>query len=133
MTTIQPRGIRNNNPGNIRYNGTPWTGLDNPPTDGAFCRFKEARYGIRALARVLRTYGSKYNLNTVKEIIGRFAPPFENDTQSYIRAVCSAAECRPDEEIALEQKLVAICRAIIRHENGACPYSDDEIKRGVEA
>ena len=51
----QPRGIRNNNPGNIEHNGTNWQGMDNPPHDGRFIRFVTPQYGIRAMARVLTT------------------------------------------------------------------------------
>ena len=49
MTTKQPRGIRNNNPGNIRRNGDPWQGLAKDQTDREFFTFQSAVYGIRAL------------------------------------------------------------------------------------
>jgi hypothetical protein len=131
IITNNARGLRNNNPGNIRYIGSPWVGLDTPPTDGAFCRFKEAKYGIRALARTLLTYDEKYKLNTIYDIITRFAPPCENNTDSYIRHVCAELDCRHDEKIGIRPNIFKLTRAIIRHENGRCPYSDLEIMEGI--
>ena len=60
------RGIRNNNPGNIRH-GEKWEGLSDKQTDSSFCIFVSPEYGIRALAKVLLTYYKKYQLNTVKK------------------------------------------------------------------
>jgi hypothetical protein len=71
------RGIRNNNPGNIRYTGTPWQGLDEPKSDGQFCRFANPCWGIRAIARTLITYQDKHGLNSVYQMIARWAPPVE--------------------------------------------------------
>lgn len=49
----QPRGIRNNNPGNIRRSSDPWQGLAKEQIDREFFKFKSSVYGIRALARLL--------------------------------------------------------------------------------
>lgn len=87
MTTKQPRGIRNNNPGNIRRNGDPWQGLAKDQADREFFTFQSAVYGIRALARLLITYQDKYGLCTIEGIITRWAPAIENNTASYIQAV----------------------------------------------
>ena len=132
MTDIEPRGIRNNNPGNIRYDGTAWRGLAAPPTDGAFCRFSDAPHGIRAMAKIISNYGKKYGLCTIAGIVGRWAPPTENNTGAYVAAVARAIGCAPDAPIDIDKNLFGLCRAIIKHENGKCPYSDDEIKRGIE-
>lgn len=129
-----PRGIRNNNPGNIEYNGTAWQGLADPPTDGRYCRFVEPVYGIRAIARVLETYASSYGLNTVRGIIDRWAPPFENDTSSYVEHVAGFANVGPDDLIDVTRWNVsqALVRAIITHENGEQPYAQTLIERGVD-
>ena len=128
-----PRGIRNNNPGNIRYNGTGWQGLANPPSDGAFCIFTEAKFGIRALATILRNYKCKYGICAVSGIIGRFAPSSENDTAAYIRSVCAAVGCAADAKLDIEDEavLLPLAKAIIRHENGRQPYSDEQIREGL--
>ena len=56
-TAIKPRGIRNNNPGNIEC-GSPWQGLrtQKERTDNRFAQFTDPVFGIRALACVLITY-----------------------------------------------------------------------------
>ena len=75
-----PRGIRNNNPGNIRW-GSDWKGLkkDGKQQDPSFCIFETPEYGIRALAKLLRNYQRLYGLNTPYRIISRYAPPTENE------------------------------------------------------
>lgn len=126
------RGIRNHNPGNIRK-GEKWKGLSEHQTDSSFCVFVSPEYGIRALVKVLLTYYKKYQLNTVKKIIGRYAPPNENETESYIKSVANQLGVASDEVINLSSVavLAVLLRAIIRHENGEQPYSDEQILKGI--
>jgi hypothetical protein len=116
----KPRGIRNNNPGNIRYNGIAWKGLAEPPSDGSFCVFIMPYYGIRALAVLLRNCNRYYGIRTIKSIIARFAPDTENNTAAYIQSVCQAMGCDDSKQLELEKDevLTALMKAIIRHENG---------------
>ncbi len=127
------RGIRNNNPGNIRH-GQKWQGLAQVQTDNEFCVFSRPEYGIRALCRTLRTYQRKYGLRDVRSIINRFAPPVENDTESYIKDVCMKLDVKPDTPIDLDEKgiMVNMLKAIIRHENREQPYTDKQILYGIE-
>lgn len=127
------RGIRNNNPGNIRH-GDKWQGLSAEQTDSEFCVFSHPEYGIRALCRILRTYQRKYGLRDVHSIINRFAPPVENDTESYIKSVCLKLDVTPETLIDLEEKgiMLNLLKAIIRHENGEQPYSDEVLLQGIE-
>ena len=127
------RGIRNNNPGNIRH-GDKWQGLSAEQTDSEFCVFSQPEYGIRALCRILRTYQRKYGLRDVHSIINRFAPPVENDTESYIKSVCLKLDVTPETLIDLEEKgiMLNLLKAIIRHENGEQPYSDEALLQGIE-
>lgn len=127
------RGIRNNNPGNIRK-GAKWQGLSAEQTDSEFCVFSQPEYGIRALCRILRTYQRKYGLRDVHSIINRFAPPVENDTESYIKSVCLKLDVTPETLIDLEEKgiMLNLLKAIIRHENGEQPYSDEVLLQGIE-
>ena len=81
-----PRGIRNNNPLNIRR-GVQWRGLRDFATDKAFCEFKSMDYGFRAAFCILRTYFSKRGVRTLRQLISRWAPPTENNTEAYIRKV----------------------------------------------
>ena len=124
------RGIRNNNPGNIRHSKENWKGQSVDQTDKEFVQFKSAEYGIRALYRVLLTYARKYNLNTIHGIISRWAPPEENDTDSYIKSVSKHMQFDPHEKIPLT-KYVSLIEAIIKHENGQQPYTHEQILRGV--
>lgn len=127
------RGIRNNNPGNIRR-GQKWQGLAENQTDNDFLVFSRPEYGIRALCRTLRTYQRKYGLRDVQSIINRFAPPIENDTQSYVHSVCLKLDVKPDTPIDLAEKgiMLNLLKAIIRHENGEQPYTDKQILYGIE-
>ena len=100
-----PRGIRNNNPGNIRH-GSNWQGL-NPNSrniDPAFCVFTSSVYGIRALAKVLINYKKIHGLNTVRQIISRYAPPNENQTTAYIQSVAKQLGVVPDTIIDIEER-----------------------------
>ena len=144
MSKQTPRGIRNNNPGNIDYSErNPWQGLDKlKPSDGRFCRFVGPEWGIRAIAKVIRNYvkrdgtpgvGGK-GIDTVQEIINRWAPPVENDTGAYVSQVAKAVGVSPTEPLNLGDDLIMakLVTAIIRHENGVQPYPADLILAGVK-
>jgi hypothetical protein len=69
-----PRGLYNNNPGNIRKSPTKWLG-EVDGTDDAFETFQSPELGIRAIVRILLTYQRRHGLDTIEEMIGRWAPP----------------------------------------------------------
>lgn len=127
------RGERNNNPGNIRISSAPWTGKV-LGTDSEFEFFDTPEYGIRALAKIILNYGSKYELKTVRRIINRWAPPSENNTDAYVEVVCGAMRCDEADMLNLKDDLVLgrLVKAIIRHENGRCIYTDAQIKVGID-
>lgn len=95
---IIPRGIRNNNPLNIRI-GNTWLGERANPTDDSFEEFVSMKYGIRAAFIILRRYIRRYHKNTVPVIISTWAPASENNTQRYIDTVCSIAKLTPEQKI----------------------------------
>jgi hypothetical protein len=132
MVDKQPRGVRLNNPGNIRL-GDDWKGLDYAGTDKSFCTFVSPQYGIRALCKILRKYQVTYKLNTVASIINRYAPTIENDTKSYISSVAKNIGVKPTDAIDVFDSSVALelVKAIIKHENGIQPYSDQVILEGI--
>ena len=88
MKSKTSRGIRNNNPLNIRFTRPHlWLG-QTEGTDKEFCTFRSMEWGLRAGLYLLTKYHSQYGLHTVKAIISRWAPPSDgNDTASYIREV----------------------------------------------
>ncbi|WP_406733440.1 structural protein P5 [Vibrio scophthalmi] len=125
-----PRGIRNNNPGNVEDNGTPWVGRKG--NDGRFIIFDRAENGIRAIARILLTYEKKYGINTLNDIISRWAPPVENNTEAYIQHAERELKISRHTPIG-EQHKAALIKVIIKHENGQQPYSDKVIYDGIKS
>ncbi|GLX80891.1 virion protein [Thalassotalea eurytherma] len=126
MNEKQTRGIRNNNPLNIRK-GENWLGLVGD--DGAFAQFETPEHGIRAGARILRTYRNKYGLNSVHAIINRFAPPSENNTTSYIDHAAAFVGVGRYEPL-LESDYPRLIEVMIKHENGVQPYTEKQILNG---
>lgn len=133
------RGIRNNNPGNIKH-GAPWQGLATPSIDEkGFCVFTSAPYGIRAIARTLITYQDKRQaadgskIDTVQEIIDRWAPPSENDTGSYANHVRQILGIERGTVLDVHKYEVmrALVVAIIRHENSNFEYPDAVVDKGL--
>ena len=98
-----PRGIRNNNPLNIRRTAKDqWKGMADAQSDRAFVQFKSLEYGWRAAFYLLtRTYYHKYRLYTIRMIIKRWAPPQENVTSTYIENVCRLTGIPPDEPFGI--------------------------------
>jgi hypothetical protein len=82
---MMPRGLRNNNPLNIRHSADRFRG-EIASTDKSFKTFSSLAYGYRAAFVILGTYLSQ-GCNTIEKIISRWAPPAENDTESYISQV----------------------------------------------
>lgn len=100
MTT--PRGIRNNNPLNIRKSKDKWKGLRAQQQDAAFCQFENMEWGWRAAFWLLtRTYYHTYRLFTIRTIIQKWAPPHENNTASYIANVSKLSGIGADEPIGI--------------------------------
>lgn len=98
-----PRGIRNNNPLNIRI-GNTWLGERQNPTDPAFEEFVSIEYGYRAAFCILRRYIRRYKRQTITAIISTWAPPSENATQRYIDFVANKVGIAPDVPINFEDK-----------------------------
>tara|TARA_B100000686_G_scaffold296912_1_gene328828 strand:+ start:1206 stop:1793 length:588 start_codon:yes stop_codon:yes gene_type:complete len=115
-----PRGIRNNNPGNIRHSKDVWQGQSKTQTDSAFVQFNDPVYGLRALMKLVLNYQRKYGLNSVKKIIDRWAPPVENNTDAYITNVAQHMGVKPTTPIDLEDHttLIRLAKHITLHENG---------------
>lgn len=122
-----PRGIRNNNPGNLNYVGQEGAIKEGGP-NGRFAVFRSAEEGLQALANQLRRYGSR-GINSVRAIISKFAPPSENNTQAYIGSVSKGLGIGADSALDLNDPRVlqSLMGAIIKVENGKNPYSAEQI------
>jgi hypothetical protein len=117
-----PRGFRNNNPGNIRHSGIAWEGQSAQQPDPGFVTFADPEHGIRALARIILNYQSRYGLATTEAIIGRWAPPSENNTAAYVQAVANAVGVPANSPLSLRENLPMLrtfVAAIIAQENGS--------------
>lgn len=114
------RGIRNNNPGNIRKSSINWQGLAKEQTDSDFLIFSSMTYGCRALLKIINTYYTQRNCKTIRSIINRYAPPNENNTEFYITHVSQQCNVSPDEIIKLtKENHLILAKAIAKHENGS--------------
>jgi len=100
--------------------------------DGRFIIFDKPEHGIRAIARILNTYQDKYGINTLEGIILRWAPPHENDTDSYIKHAEKELKISRHTPIGA-QHYESLIKVIIKHENGVQPYSDKVIQDGIAA
>lgn len=123
------RGIRNNNPGNIRVSKDQWEGMTGD--DGAFVTFDSPESGVRALGKNLLSYG-RQGYDSIEKIINRWAPPNENDTQAYIDSVVAATGIPATQSLDLSNPdtLSSLAQAISFHETGS-RYDPEVYQKGV--
>ncbi len=114
-----PRGIRNNNPLNIRI-GNVWLGEVREPTDPDFEQFISMVYGVRAGFVLLRRYIRHYHRTTIPQVIAAWAPSTENNTGAYITAVCQMSKISRDETLDYynQDQMFRLMDAMIFHECG---------------
>ena len=114
------RGYRNNNPGNIRINGDKFQGEVIPSQDKEFKQFESMAYGYRAIFKILRNYQINYKLNTIRQMISRWAPKNENDTANYISFVSERSGIPADDPIRTDNRemMIRIVAAMSKVENG---------------
>lgn len=125
----KPRGIRNNNPLNIRNNpNNVWFGKIGTDSKD-FVVFDNPENGYRAAVKILNSY-RKRGLMTLTDIISAWAPPTENDTDSYINSVSDKTGIKPLEQVLYDDYAVLLM-AMTYHENGVFPYDMDTINEGV--
>ncbi len=127
--TSLARGVRNNNPGNIKT-GQGWKGV--VTNDGTFDIFSDDTWGLRALAMDLQAKVNR-GLTTIRQIITEYAPPSENDTAKYIAAVSAQSGIGPDDQLTFPDDWPDLMRAIVTHENGSdgSYISDADIAQGI--
>ncbi|NQD72909.1 structural protein P5 [Pseudomonas sp. CM27] len=140
-----PRGVRNNNPGNIDFNPrNAWQGqlgLEVGVAKPRFARFDSAENGIRALGKLLINYRGKdgmpgvggLGIDTVRETVSRWAPGNENNTEAYIAAVTAKLGVRANDVINIKdvRTLRVAVGAIIAHECANYRYPDAVFNEGI--
>lgn len=130
-----PRGIRNNNPGNLRITNIKWQGkvpvAQN--TDEAFEQFQSMAFGIRAMLMDIIN-DIKKGKNTLQTLISEFAPSNENNTAAYVAFVSRVANVpanaviRPDDRATLGR----IIAAMIRKENGISLPNPSDLEAALD-
>lgn len=131
-----PRAVRNNNPGNLDKAGTHtnhWQGLmpedkmtPDQKMEPRFAVFESPAWGFRALIEVLKTYYEVHGLRTIDQIISRWAPPTENDTDAYAQDVAARTRWSRVEPLPYPACLGPLAKAITMHESGSWePYWHD--------
>ncbi|YP_009949118.1 internal virion protein with endolysin domain [Enterobacter phage EcpYZU01] len=123
------RGVRNNNPGNIRKSKDQWEGATGD--DGEFVTFDSPESGARAMAKNLMSYG-RQGYDSIEKILNRYAPPSENDTQSYIDSIVAATGIPATQSLDLNDPdtLVTLSQAMSFHETGH-RYDPSVFQQGV--
>jgi len=132
-STALPRGIRNNNPGNIRRTADRWEGMTEAQTDLEFVQFTSPEFGFRAMLRVLRSY-ERRGVVTIQDIISTYSPSSENNTANYISFVANQLGKPPSTAIDLDRDALPLIRAMATFENGARFanfYDDQVIQQGI--
>jgi len=114
-----PLGIRNNNPGNIRYDGTAWQGLATPPSNGGMCVFTDMKYGVRTWLMCYHAAITVHGCTTLASYIARYAPPNENNTSNYLTYVSTKTGIAPTDKLPQDAtSLSRLFYAQIAMENG---------------
>lgn len=124
------RAERNNNPGNLEYRGQ--AGATPEAGSGRFAKFESPSEGVTALARQLQLYGQR-GLDTISEIINKYAPAGENNTKAYIDNLTRRLGVAPDEELDLgnPQLLSDLIKGISRYESGSDFLRDEDVMTGI--
>ena len=135
-----PRAVRNNNPLNIRISAAnDWQGELpeelNKATDSEFESFFNPVAGYRAAVIVLRNYQKKYGLFTLNDIINRFAPTVENNTNAYVNAVSDFVGVLPNDVINLfdDNTMLQVLLAMHKHEAGGIYFGEKLALKGIQA
>ena len=123
MNKKLPRGLRNNNPGNIRNSQrTDWQGEvdESVKNDNSFEEFETIAYGYRALIKLLQNYRKIHGCQTIADFINRWAPETENNTSGYIKRVCTEMQVPSTFVPDVDDKytMCAFAAAISQVENG---------------
>lgn len=125
-----PRGLRNNNPGNIRNSDAiDWKGEVSLKKDNDFEEFEDIEHGYRAMFILVRNYILKHGLNTIRGIISRYAPNHENHTENYIDIVSDRSGIGADDVISADNReiMIRIIAAMSYVENGRDAVMSDVI------
>ena len=132
-------GEKNNNPLNIRYvEGNKWLGRSAKHDDiGGYEKFEHVAYGIRSADELLKTYGSKYRDDSIRDVVSRWSPPkgkyngkeYTNNTESYVNEVARQLGISPDDKIDLanDETRSDLMKAMVTFETPGLTITDEMI------
>ncbi len=127
LPKLTPRGIRNNNPGNLNFAKQDGATLE-AGANGRFAVFKTMSDGVSALADQLARYNAK-GINTIEAIIEKYAPKKDgNNTAAYIKNLSKSLGISPKDTIDLmkhPEMMEKLMQGIIQIENGKTINRDD--------
>ena len=123
-----PRGLRNNNPGNMNAGVFASQQGGYVGSDGRFAKFNSPEAGILAGSSLVDNYAKK-GLNTVGGIVNRWEPPSENNTTGYASTVAQDMGVDPNQPLNLKDPMVkgALLASMFKVENGKAAYSPQQI------
>ena len=134
INKLMTRGIRNNNPLNIRHSADRWQGASEQQTDKSFVQFKTMAYGYRAAWKILQSYYERFCKENkpfnIRNIIERWAPPTENDTVSYIHYVLRTASIGGRENLLPPKNVTGydrICRMLVAMTCMECGIAPNQV------
>ena len=114
--------IAKNNIFNIRQ-GAKWQGMTG--TKKGFVEFETRAYALRAWLILMRTYRRRYNCRTVQQIVTRYAPPNENDTEQYMAFCCREVGVSADDELTSLTMYAMLGKAMAKMETGTLLHPND--------
>ncbi len=126
--TNSPRGIRNNNPGNLIYTDIKWNGKlpKEQNKDRRFEMFISPAYGVRAMIKDLKNDMEKKGKVTIPALIEEYAPRFENNTDVYINTVCQDLKVsKTTKLLPTKNTLRLLVLSIAKVENGGSYVSNE--------
>lgn len=131
MVGFKQRGLRNNNPFNIRKSNNDWVGKTYfAKGDKDFEQFSCMYYGLRAGMKLLVNYVNK-GIDTPRKIIERFAPSTENNTDAYLHFVIrnsrGLAFIQSDEHIGDIHTLCVMASRMLKYENSLTPTMQENL------
>lgn len=128
-----PRGIRNNNPGNLNYAGQAGATLEGGE-GGRFAVFESMQHGVAALYKQLQLY-FKRGINTLSSIVKTYAPASDNNNvDAYISALTKATGKSANEVLDSGDTatIARLMKGIVDHENGKGYISSSDIMGGIQ-
>ncbi|PRP68615.1 hypothetical protein BUE93_21485 [Chromobacterium amazonense] len=130
---LQPRGIRNNNPGNLQYVGQAGA-VKEGGAGGRFAVFATPQAGLDAMAQQLKRYANS-GLTSISDIANKWAPASENNTAAYVAAVAKrmGVDGKQSLDLSRAEVLRSLMDAMIVQENGRNPYARQMLSASASA